>query len=169
MYQFHNSGPNVWLSITKSPYFNSDLLMVHQTYKTPVIITAYNFIWTTYIMLPTQLFDLLMLDDFFLLTLHKTKQQWKPWQQSITHTSSLQLCSNIFTMVQPLSFKKLNFIFGEVDQTSILNLMPNLQDPTSNAGGIIIHTDKHSFLYYSDNIHPAHCTFTEFFLWNKTN
>ena len=39
--------------------------MVHHTYTSPDIIRAQNnFIWTTYIMLPAQLFDLLMLDHF---------------------------------------------------------------------------------------------------------
>jgi len=52
------------------------------------------------------------------------------------------------------------YIFGKANQTSILNLLPNLQDPTSNPGWIITHTDIHTFLHYSDNVCTAHYTFT---------
>jgi hypothetical protein len=50
------------------------MLSVHNSYVTEAIITAKNhFIRTTIIMLPAQLFGLLMLNRFFLLILHRKK------------------------------------------------------------------------------------------------
>jgi len=72
-------------------------------------------------------------------------------------------------MVYPLSCTKLLIIFGKDDQTSILNLLPHPQDPTSNTGWIITHTDMHTFLYYTDNSNPAHYTFTAIYMWNNVN
>jgi len=72
-------------------------------------------------------------------------------------------------MVYPLSPTKLQSIISEADQTNILNLLPDLQDPTSNTGSIITHTCEHTFLDYTDNFNPAHYNFTAFCMWNNGN
>jgi hypothetical protein len=72
-------------------------------------------------------------------------------------------------MVHPLSFKKHIFIFGKGNQTSILNLQPHLQDPTSNPRWITTHTDMHTLLFCTGNLSLEHNTFTAIFMWNNAN
>ena len=58
-------------------------------------------------------------------------------------------------MFYHISCIKRFIIFGDNHQTSILSLLPHLQDPTLNTGRKITDTDMHT-LYYTDNLNPAH-------------
>jgi hypothetical protein len=80
------------------------------------------------------------------------------WQQSVTHTSSIQLCSNNFTLpVQNLLFL-----------ANILNLLPHLQDPNLKYR-MDYNSDMHTFLYYTDNLNRVHYNFTAVYMWNEVN
>jgi len=72
-------------------------------------------------------------------------------------------------MVYPLSCIKHLIIFGKDNQTSILSLLPHLQDHTANTGRIITHTHMHIFLYNTDIFIPSHYNFTAVCMWNNTN
>jgi hypothetical protein len=54
--------------------------------------------------------------------------------------------ANIFTMAYALSSTKLLLVFGKDNQTSILNLLPHLKDPTSITGLIMTQTCTPSYI-----------------------
>ena len=88
--------------------------------------------------------------------------------QCNSHQQHSAVFQQLYHGLTPLLYKTFDY-FGKDDQTSILNLLPHLQDRTLNTGWIITHTDMHTFLYYTENLNPAHYTFTVTFMWNNAN
>jgi len=119
------------------------MLLVHHTYATKANITAQNhFIQTTNVMITTQLFGLFMLNHCFMLLFHRNKA--KEVTMAIKcNTPAVFSCVPKTTLFYPNSCKKLLIIFGKNHYNSILNVLPQLQDPILITGWT--DTDMHTF------------------------
>ena len=79
-------------------------------------------------MIPTQLFGLFMINHFFMLLFHRKKA--KVVTMAIkSNTPAVFSCVPKTTMFYPMSCTKYLIIFGTNHLNSILNLLPQLQDP----------------------------------------
>jgi hypothetical protein len=159
------NGPNHSLSFSKLPYFNSDMLSVHHSMQ-PNSLKPLHSNNKFYASCSTPWY--VDAQHFILVHFSQNNAKVVTWQQSVTHTSSIQLCSNNFTMAYPLSCTKLLIIFGKDNQTSILNLQTT---PSSSylKYRMNYYSDMHTFLYYTDNLNPAHYNFTAVYMWNNAN